>query len=215
MSKNTVTISIDEKKLKVPEGEKILWAALENDIYIPNLCAIKDLKKPAASCRLCYVEVEGKDEPVTACSEKVTDGMIIKTRSDKVDRLVKTAFELLIADHDLNCGKCPKNKNCELQKISKERGLKLKQKRFRDSEKEAEIDDSPKTFAMNPNRCVLCGRCIYADREIAKVGAIGFTERSLQRCISTFKNLPISESKCIECGECVKACPVGALYFKE
>lgn len=75
MSDKTVNITIDDKTLEVPEGKKILWAALENDIYIPNLCAVKDIKRPPASCRLCFVEVEGKESPVTACTQKATEGI--------------------------------------------------------------------------------------------------------------------------------------------
>lgn len=213
-TKTKVTIFIDGKELLVPAGERILWAALENDIYIPNLCAAKDIKRPPASCRLCLVEVEGKGRPVTSCTEKAADGMVISTRSERVDRLVKTAFELILADHDLNCKECPANKNCELQKIAGERGLKLRQKRFNGPARTADIDDSPETFAMNPNRCVLCGQCVRADREIAKVGAIGFSNRSSSRKISTFLNKNLANSPCTECGECVEACPVGALYYK-
>ena len=224
MSDKTVNITIDDKTLEVPEGKKILWAALENDIYIPNLCAVKDIKRPPASCRLCFVEVEGKESPVTACTQKATEGMVIKTRSERLDRLVETAFNLLMSDHDLNCKECPKNRNCELQKIAKERGLKLKQKKFNDLQEvneeksscscKEEIDDSPKIFAINRKRCVLCGKCVYADRELAKIGAIGFSGRSIKRCVATFQDLPISETSCIECGKCVDMCPVGALYYK-
>lgn len=210
-----IKVTIDDREIEARAGRKLLWVALENDIYIPHLCAIEAEKRPNASCRLCFVEIEGSAYPVTSCTTTVLDGMIVKTRSPQVDRLVKTAFELILSDHDLKCRECPANRNCSLQTISKERGLKLRQKRFKPVERDFEIDQSPAEFAFNRNRCVLCGQCVWADREEAKVGAIGFTQRGIKRVVSTFKDLPLAESVCTECALCVDACPVGALYYKE
>lgn len=209
-----VKITIDDREIEARAGEKLLWAALENDIYIPHLCAIKDEKRPNASCRLCFVEIEGVDHPVTACTRKVEEGMVVKTRSPHLDRLVKTGFELLLSDHDLKCAECPANKNCALQTIAKKRGLKLRQKRFKPIERDYEIDDSPAEFAYNRSRCVLCGQCVWADRIEAKVGAIGFTKRGINRAVTTFEEIPLADSICTECHLCVDACPVGALYYK-
>jgi len=210
-----VTITIDDRQLTVPEGEKLLWVALDNGIYIPHLCGIREADRPAASCRLCFVEIEGKPNPVTACTEEVTEGMVVRTRSSRVDRLVRTAFELLLSNHCLGCAKCCRNKNCELQTIAKERKLKLKLTRLRSLWQEVPVDDSPKSFTYDSNRCVLCGRCVWADCRQAKVGAIGFIRRGMARKVATFGDVPIAESHCTECGECVKVCPVGALNFKE
>jgi len=209
-----VKITIDDREIEARAGEKLLWTALENDIYIPHLCAIKDEKRSNASCRLCFVEIEGVDHPVTACTRKVEEGMVVKTRSPHLDRLVKTGFELLLSDHDLKCAKCAANKSCALQTIAKERGLKLRQKRFKLIERDYKIDDSPAEFAYNRSRCVLCGQCVWADREEAKVGAIGFTQRGVNRAVTTFEDIPLADSICTECHLCVDACPVGALYYK-
>lgn len=211
----TVKITIDDQLLEVKRGEKLLWAALENDIYIPHLCAIREEKRSNASCRLCFVAIEGVSHPVTACTRTVEEGMVVKTRSPQVDRLVRTAFELIISDHNLNCGKCPANRDCVLQTIAKERGLKLKQKRFKTIVREFEIDDSPEEFAFDRSRCVLCGQCIWADREEARVGAIGFTNRGINRVVNTFKEVPLADSICTQCTLCVDACPVGALFYKK
>ncbi len=214
MSKN-ISLTIDGKKISATEGDKLLWVALENNIYIPNLCAIKEETRPSASCRLCFVEIEGHKKPVTACTQTVKEGMTVKTRSAAVDRLVKTAFELLLSDHRLNCSDCSAKRSCELIKIAKERGLKLKQKRFKPLEKETPVDDSTDLFTFDRNKCVLCGRCIWEDREVAQVGAIGFSCRGLKRVVTTFQDVDLADSPCIECGLCVKVCPVGALAFKE
>lgn len=214
MSK-TVTITIDDRKLKVPAGEKLLWAALDNDIYIPHLCAIKEEERPNASCRLCFVEIEGLSHPVTACTRRVEEGMEVKTRSPRVDRLVRTAFQLILSDHNLKCRECPANRSCALQKIAKERGIKLRQDRFKPISREFEVDESPDEFAFDRSRCVLCGQCIRADREEARVGAIGFTNRGIKRVVSTFNDMPLADSICNQCALCVDACPVGALFYKE
>lgn len=210
-----VTFTIDGQKITASEGERLLFAALENGIYIPNLCGIKEEERPSACCRLCFVEIEGMKKPVTACTQRVFDGMSVKTRSPRVDRLVKTAFELLLSDHRLGCAKCPKNRSCELQKIAKSRGFKLKNERFNQLEREYRTDNSPETFEFDGSRCVLCGRCVYADQKVARVGAINFVCRGLKRNVSTFGNVPLAESPCTECGLCVEACPVGALYSKK
>jgi bidirectional [NiFe] hydrogenase diaphorase subunit len=210
-----ITITIDEKQVKVRPGEKLLWAALDNGIYIPHLCGIREEERPNASCRLCFVEIEGLSRPVTSCTRTVEENMVVRTRSPRIDRMVKTAFELIISDHNLKCRECPANRNCALQTIAKERGIKLKQNRFRSIVREFDVDESPEVFAFDRSRCVLCGQCIWADRMEAKVGAIGFTNRGIKRMVTTFKDLPLADSVCTQCTLCVDACPVGALYYKK
>jgi len=210
----TVTITIDEKQLTAPAGASVLKVALENGIYIPHLCANDKVEKPAASCRLCFVEVDGILNPVTACTQPVVEGMVVRTRSKRIDRLVGTAFELLLSNHRLGCAKCSRNGSCELQKIAKERKLKLRVTRLKNLVQEQPIDDSLDAFVYDPSRCVLCGRCVWADQYKAKVGAIGFIKRGIKRKVSTFGEVTLAKSRCTECNECVKVCPVGALIPK-
>lgn len=210
-----VTITIDGQRLTAPEGEKLLWVALDHGIYIPHLCGNRELSRPEASCRLCFVEVAGMTGPVTACTLPVTEGMDVQTRSPRVDRLVRTGFELLLSNHRLRCGKCAKNKNCELQQISRERGIKLKLTRLRSLVEEVPVDESPKSFYYDSSRCVLCGHCVWVDHHQVKVGAIGMIRRGISRKVAAFGDVPLAESRCTQCGECVKVCPVGALVFKE
>jgi len=215
METKDIFLTIDGKKIKAKEGEKLLWAALENGIYIPNLCAIQEKFQPSASCRLCFVEVEGENDPVVACTEPVKKGMVVKTRGKNALRLARTSAELLMASHPVDCGHCLKNRSCELQKIAKHLGIKLKTKRFRKLGRNLPIDESSPLFIYNPNKCVLCGKCVWVCQEKLGVGAIGFTRRGFKRMVSTFQDKPLGESMCSQCAECVKVCPVGSLAFKD
>ena len=148
----TVLLTIDGKKVTAREGEKILWAALDNGIYIPNLCALRDKEEPAAACRLCFVEVEGCSQPVTACTETVDEDMVINTKGPKALRLVRTGFELLMSSLPVDCAHCAKNTLCELQKIAHHLGVKLKTKRFKKLLRELPIDSSSPVFIYDPNK---------------------------------------------------------------
>ena len=161
----TVSLTIDGKKIRAAKGDKVLWAALDNGIYIPNLCALRDAPEPAAACRLCFVEVEGKKQPVTACTETVEQDMVVNTRGALALRLARTAFELLVASLPADCAHCPKSGSCELQKIAAHLGVKLKTKRLRKLPRELPIDNSSPLFIYDPNKCVLCGRCVWICRE--------------------------------------------------
>jgi len=209
-----VTITIDERTLKVREGTRILWAALDAGIYIPHLCAHPDRHPPFGSCRLCFVEVEGYASPVTSCTEPVRDGMVVRTRSPEVDRLVRSAFELLMSTHDLDCKNCPANKNCVLQEIAAKRKIPLRLKNLRKLPTDLPIDDSNPDFGLNPNWCVLCGLCVWICNEVVGRGILDFAKRGLATTVSTFDGSPLAEHNCSGCLKCVEACPVGALYLK-
>jgi len=212
---NTVSLTIDGKKITASEGTKLLWAALDNGIYIPNLCALRDSSEPMSACRLCFVEVEGKEKPVTACTEAVTEGMVVNTRGEKALRLVRTAFELLMASQVVDCAHCARNGSCELQKIAHHLKVKLTSKRFRKLLRELPVDDSNPLFIYDPNKCVLCGRCIWVCQQRLGIGVLGFAHRGFKRMVTTFGGEPIGESTCQECGDCVRVCPTGALVFKD
>ena len=209
-----ISLTIDGKAITTREGNTILWTALENGIYIPNLCAIQEKKEAAASCRLCFVEVEGWIEPVTACTEAVKEGMVVHTKSKFAQRLARTSLELLLSNHPLDCSHCSKSRSCELLKIAKHLGIKVKANRFRKLERNLPIDDSLSIFTFDPNKCVLCGKCVWVCQEQLGIGAIGFTRRGFKRIVSTYQDEPLAESRCSQCGECVKVCPIGALTFK-
>jgi len=209
-----IKLTINDIPVEAAEGEKILWAALDAGIYIPNLCAIRERKSPFASCRLCWVEIEGVDHPVTSCTTPVRKGMKVRTRTPRVLRLVRTAFELLISHHPVDCARCTKNKECELQRIAREFKFKLKPSRFRKLPRELPVDYSHPCFILDPNKCVLCGRCVWLCNEVQRVCALDFAFRGLNTMITTSSGKPLGESECNACQECVSVCPVGALIPK-
>jgi len=208
-----IKITIDGKEIEAAPGEKILWAALDNDIYIPHLCAGRGVHPPSASCRLCFVEIEGYAQPVPSCTQEVTGGMVITTRSDRVDRIIGTGFEMIMSNHRTDCKACPKNRSCELQKIARERKLRLKPPRLPRLDRDLPVDDSAAAIKHDPNKCVLCGHCIRACREKG-VGVLGFARRGFERVVTTFNGAPLGESGCNNCTACALACPVGALTLK-
>lgn len=210
-----VKIIIDEKEISVNKGEKILWVALDNGIYIPNLCAIREREIPFGGCRLCFVEIEidGRKKIVTSCSEPVREGMKIKTATEEVNRLRKTAFELLMTTHEIDCPNCSKRKTCELLKIASYLKMKIKPKRLKALERNFSVDFSHPLFGYNPNKCINCEKCIFMCQKYGK-GILNFVNRSIQTRVSTFWDIPLSLTDCSACLECVKVCPAGALFEK-
>ncbi|MDD5703833.1 MAG: 2Fe-2S iron-sulfur cluster-binding protein, partial [Dehalococcoidales bacterium] len=161
----TVSLTINGKIVKAKKGEKVLWVALDNDIYIPSLCALRNNLCPSSACRLCFIEVKGKDYPVLACTEEVVEGMVVNTRGERALKLACTSFELIMASHFIDCAHCPSNGSCELQKIAKHLGVKLKTNRFRKIIPDLPIDNSNPILTYDPKRCVLCGRCVWVCNE--------------------------------------------------
>jgi formate dehydrogenase major subunit/NADH-quinone oxidoreductase subunit G len=210
-----VTLSIDGKKITAPERQAVLWAALDNGIYIPNLCALREMEEPPASCRLCFVEIAGEREPLAACTAPVREGMVVDTRGGIALRLARTAAELLLSNHPTDCAHCLKSGACQLQKIARHLGVKLRTRRLRKLDRNFPVDESCPAFVYDPNKCVLCGRCVWVCRERLGIGAIGFARRGFKRVVTTFGDRPLGESRCTQCGECVKSCPIGALLSRE
>lgn len=210
-----IELTMDGKKVKVKDGERVLWAALDAGVYVPHLCAGREIGFHPGACRLCFVEIEGRKEPVLSCSEIVKEGMVVNTRSERVDRLVTTGFELLMSTHRLDCRVCPGNGKCALQEAARIRKYKLRQKRFGKIEPDWPVDESRTDFGLNPNHCVLCGKCVYVCNEIEQRRVLDFSRRGMKTVVSTFNGRPLSEHECGGCLECVKVCPVGALYLIE
>jgi formate dehydrogenase major subunit/NADH-quinone oxidoreductase subunit G len=210
-----VHLIIDRKEVKCPEGELLLWAALDSGIYIPNLCAMRERGEPYGACRLCFVEIEGEEMPVTACTTKVREGMAVNTKGKKALRLSRTAFELILSNHPVDCAHCLKSGSCELQKIAMSLGVKLNTKRFRKFLRDLPIDETSPVFTYDPNKCVLCGKCVWLCQTKLDTKAIGFAYRGFQRWVTTFNDEPVGLSECKNRTELVEVCPVGAFVPKD
>jgi bidirectional [NiFe] hydrogenase diaphorase subunit len=212
-AKKKVYITIDGIPVKAVKGEKLLFAALDAGIYIPNLCAIRNAA-PHAGCRLCLVEIDGRAEPATACTEEVAEGMIVLTDTPRVRRLQRMAFELIMASHPVDCKNCPKHGKCELHRIAAFLNTSLKTRHLRKKERCYPIDDSHPDIALDRNKCVLCGKCVWACNEKRGIGAINYSFRSDRTIIDTFCGERLADTACDGCGLCADLCPVESIISK-
>ncbi len=208
------TIFIDGTEIKTKANSSLLWVALDNGFYIPNLCSIRDIERPAGSCRLCFVEIEGMEQPVTACTEGLRDGMKVRLNSPTISRIRKSAFDLLLSSHKVDCAHCVKNKKCELQNIAGRERWKLNDKRFKKIGGNLPIDSSHPAIVFDRNKCVLCGKCVWVCHEEGS-GILDFAYRGIRTMVATFADMPLAEAGCNSCLACVAICPVGALYKKQ
>lgn len=202
---------IDGKEIQGREGQTVLQAALENGIHIPHLCYHSALP-PFGGCRLCIVEVKGGKAPIAACALPAKDEMEVTATSPKLFELRKTALDLIISDHPLNCLTCEKSGDCVLQKYAYEFGL---EKTSYEGETTAYPNEATNPLIeMAYKHCVMCGRCVLACNEAVVNEAIDFTRRGFASKITTPLDMPRAESDCVFCGACVDVCPVGALTDK-
>ena len=210
-----VNINIDGIKLKVSKDITILDAATENNIYIPNLCHHPDLV-PSGNCRMCMVEIEGRRGQIIACKTPVEEGMIIRTESQDISLIRQITLELIHVNHTQDCTNCSKNNSCQLQEVTAYVGVDEERlKRMRPTKPKMKEDNSNPFFALDHNKCIMCGICIRTCDEVQGVMALDYGFRGFDTVVSTYGNRPIKDSVCESCGECVVRCPVGALYIKE
>ena len=212
-----VKLLVDDKRIEVEEGTTLLQACLDNNIYIPNLCYLNDMDSPPASCRMCFVEIEGEQKPVTSCTLHAREGMVVKTDTPDVRQLQRTAIKLLLSMHDVDCAHCPANKKCELQRIARYLKVGLKPKNLERLLREPAIDEDHPILDYYPNRCVLCGKCIHVCKTKNGQPLLAFARRGFDTVITfygdkTSKNMKFSCEKCLAC---VEICPVGAITLKK
>ena len=210
-----IRLKVDDREIEAKEGENLLHVCLENDIYIPNLCHIKGMKRPSASCRLCFVEIQGEDKPLPSCTLDVRDEMAVKTGTKSVRRLQHTALRLLLSAHHVDCGNCPANKRCELQNLAKLLKVGLKPGQLDKYLKKTEVDESHPCITYYPNRCVLCGKCVYVCKEKHGQPMMSFAKRGFDTVISFYGEQDSSTLPCEKCCACVEICPVDALSLAD
>lgn len=208
----TVNITIDGKKLQVEKDITILEAARQANIKIPTLCFLKDINEIGA-CRMCVVEIKGARALQAACVYPVTEGLEIYTQSANVREARKVTLELILSNHDKKCLTCIRSKNCELQSLSDE--LNIKELRFEGDSIAFPIDDFSPSIVRDPNKCILCRRCVSVCKNVQTVNVISATERGFKSTISCAFDKSLSEVPCTMCGQCISVCPVGALTEKD
>jgi iron-only hydrogenase group A len=206
-----LTIEVNNNRLQASQGETILDVLNRNGMKVPTLCHMKGLF-PTGSCRMCVVEVEGRRNLVTACSEPISDGMKIKTHSLRVIESRKTIVELLLSNHPDDCLYCERNGSCELQKLSED--LNVRERRISGNKNNYKLDVSSTSIVRDPAKCILCGRCVRVCEEIEGVTAIEFVGRGSKTFIDTSFNHGLNLSSCVNCGQCIMVCPTGALKEK-
>ncbi|UCD09244.1 MAG: (2Fe-2S)-binding protein, partial [Dehalococcoidales bacterium] len=209
---DTVKINIDGRDIDALTGTTVLQAALDSRIYIPHLCYHPDLE-PIGACRLCIVEIEGEEGLPTSCSTPVLDGMIIRTNSEKITQRRRLAMELLLAGHPQDCETCNKYLNCELQVLKQyiikdDLSVRLRTKLL-------PITRSNPLFLHEPDKCVVCGRCVRACQDLREVGVLFYIKRDRETYTGTGADLPLADAGCRFCGACAEVCPTGSIQDKE
>ena len=204
---------INDKKLKVKEGTTILEAAKEIGIDIPTLCHMKlpnfNYENKPSSCRICMVEVVGRPKLCTACSEEITEGMVVNTDTPRAVEARKINLELLLSNHPKDCLVCPKNLNCELQALAEKMGIR--EIAYKGERMQHKVDASSNSIYRNPNKCVMCRRCETMCNEVQTVGTLSGLNRGFDAIVAPAFNIPLAESSCTFCGQCVAVCPTGAI----
>lgn len=211
-----INITINNKQIQVEEGTTILQAAKKIGIKIPTLCYLNlcdvNVENKPASCRVCVVEVEGRRNLAPSCATDCTEGMVVHTNTKKALDGRRTMVELLLSDHPYDCLACVKDTNCELQSLATDVGVKTI--RYEGMKSLPPIDESSSSMRREPSKCVMCRRCETVCNQLQTVGVYTAIDRGFEAYVSTTQNLPIAETQCTYCGQCVNVCPTGALSEK-
>jgi len=208
-----IKLMIDGESVLAEEGTTILEAARKLNVSIPTLCHHED-QSIKAVCRICVVEVEGQTLLPTACNTPVADGMIVRTASPKVLKARKNIMELILARHPQNCLICSKNGSCELQKTAQDLNLN-QDNRYQLQDRKVTADTSSPSLVRDMSKCILCGRCTEMCGQIQDIGVMAKENRGFHTVIVPPYGKKLTDTTCVNCGQCVQVCPVGALSIKD
>lgn len=208
-----INLTIDGEKIEVPEGTTILQAASLLNVHIPTLCYHED-QAVKAVCRICVVEVEGQRLLPAACSTPVSEGMVVKTASPKVIAARKNIMELILARHPQDCLNCSKNGSCELQKIARDLNM-TRPNRYEQDIRSARFDDSSPSIVRDMRKCILCNRCVEVCSGKQGVMVMAKENRGFDTVIVPPYGKKLVDTSCVNCGQCVQVCPVGAISIND
>ncbi len=207
-----INVKIDGRDYQVPAGSTVLEACKYAGINIPTLCYLKDINEIGA-CRLCLVEVKGARGLVTSCVYPCNEGIEILTNTPRVKQARKLNIELVLSAHEKKCLSCVRSTSCELQDYANEFGADAAY--FSGENEKYELDTSTAFLVRDNNKCILCRRCVAACTNLQGIGAIGVVNRGFDSVVASAFGKNLADTSCVGCGQCVVACPVGALYEKD
>ncbi|KKM10428.1 ferredoxin [Clostridiales bacterium PH28_bin88] len=207
-----VTLTIDKQRVQVAAGATILEAARQAGIEIPTLCYLKEINAIGA-CRICVVEVKGARTLQAACVAPVAEGMEVRTNTPAVRQARRLTLELILSNHPMECLTCIRNLNCELQRLAESFGIR--QVRFQGEKTCYPVDTSSPSIVREPQKCVLCRRCVAVCDQVQGVKAIAAQERGFDTVIDPAFHRQLMEVACALCGQCTLVCPTGALHERD
>jgi len=206
-----MNITVNNKSIEANKDETVLDALNREGIKVPTLCHMKGMLATGA-CRMCVVEDKNSGKLITSCSSPVYEGLKVETHSARVNESRKMIVELLLSNHPDDCLYCVRNKNCELQTVSEELGVS--ERRIRGVKNKLPLDRSSASIVRDPEKCILCGRCVRTCEEVMGVACIDFVKRGNQATVGTAFNKGLNTSSCVNCGQCIMVCPTAALTEK-